>query len=388
MARQKITILGATGSIGLSSLQVIEQHSDLFEVFALTAYTQKEKLLKLCFKHQPKFAVMANQTDSDWLKDQLGGYSKTQVLAGLSALRDVASDSEVDVVISAIVGAAGAIPTFAAAQAGKRILLANKETLVLAGKLFLQVVKKSGSLVLPVDSEHNAIFQVLPHKLEQVKNIVLTASGGPFLHTPLKQLEQVAVVEALSHPNWRMGTKISIDSATMMNKALEVIEASWLFNLPADKIKVVIHPESIIHSMVRLIDESVLAQLGVTDMKIPIEYCLAYPERIESGANELDFECMSELHFMKVDPKRFPALGLAYQVLEEGLDSGCILNAANEVAVGLFLENKIKFTDIYFLVVEVLNNLASEEYSDLETLLYKDNIVRQKTLELATRNFN
>lgn len=385
MDRQYITILGATGSIGLNALAVIDLHPDLFQIFALTSHSQKEKLLKLCVQYQPAFAVMTDEKDAAWLRSNLSSDVSTEVLSGTESINLVASHPMVDTVIAAIVGAAGAIPTFAAAQAGKKILLANKETLVMAGDLFYRTVVAGNASVLPVDSEHNAIFQVLPKNPDQIKKIILTASGGPFLDTEIHQLDKVTVAQAVNHPNWKMGRKISIDSATMMNKALEVIEASWLFNLSCDKIDVIIHPESIIHSMVRLVDESVLAQLAVADMKIPIEYCLAYPDRINSGARSLDFSQMSTLHFMQVDKTKFPALDLAYDVLNHGLDSGCILNAANEVATTLFLQGQIKFTDIYVLVVAALNHFELESHADLGAILHKDERVRGTTKKLATK---
>ncbi|MFH4355318.1 MAG: 1-deoxy-D-xylulose-5-phosphate reductoisomerase [Neisseriaceae bacterium] len=378
MTKQSVTVLGATGSVGTSALQVMAAHPELFEVFALTACLNKEKLLEQCKRYQPKYAVLMNEADGQWLRESLAGDKATTVLTGVEALDWVASAPEVDTVLAAIVGSAGALPTFAAARAGKKILLANKETLVVAGGLFYEQVKKSGALVLPLDSEHSAIFQVLPSDRKQLKRVILTASGGPFLRWELDTLPQATVAHALKHPNWCMGKKISVDSATMMNKALEVIEAYWLFNIDSTQISVVIHPESVIHSLVELIDGSVLAQLSVPDMKVPIAYALAYPERIISGSNALCLEVLAGLHFEGVEEARFPALRLAYEVLAQGLDAGCIFNAANETAVNLFLQGRIKFTSIYRLVSEALNYFELEKHDSLESLLLKEQRVRKE----------
>lgn len=384
MSREKLCVLGATGSIGDSTLALLALHPERFAVHALSARRNIHKLFERALQFKPQFLVVGEKEDAYFLQKRLKEVgSSSEVLYGKKGLVTVASDPAVDTVVCAVVGSAGAEGAFAAAHAGKKILLANKETLVVAGELFFQVVKKTGARVYPIDSEHNAIFQVLPEKIEDVDEIILTASGGPFLHTPLSELEKVSVTQALSHPNWKMGKKISIDSATMMNKALEVIEAHFLFTLPKEKIKVIVHSESIVHSLVRLKDGSLLAQMGIADMRVPIAYSLSYPERMISGTPPLTLETLLPLHFLPVEQERFPALSLAYEVLTEKQDAGAILNAANEVAVDLFLQNKIKFTAIVPLVKEVLDKVSTETHTSLASVLAKDQQVREKTLEVA-----
>ena len=384
MSREKLCVLGATGSIGDSTLALLALHPERFAVHALSAHRNIHKLFERALQFKPQFLVVGEKEDAYFLQKRLKEVgSSSEVLYGKKGLVTVASDPAVDTVVCAVVGSAGAEGAFAAAHAGKKILLANKETLVVAGELFFQVVKKTGARVYPIDSEHNAIFQVLPEKIEDVDEIILTASGGPFLHTPLSELEKVSVTQALSHPNWKMGKKISIDSATMMNKALEVIEAHFLFTLPKEKIKVIVHSESIVHSLVRLKDGSLLAQMGIADMRVPIAYSLSYPERMISGTPPLTLETLLTLHFLPVEQERFPALSLAYEVLTENQDAGAILNAANEVAVDLFLQNKIKFTAIVPLVKEVLDKVSTETHTSLASVLAKDQQVREKTLEVA-----
>ncbi|PZO90826.1 MAG: 1-deoxy-D-xylulose-5-phosphate reductoisomerase [Haemophilus parainfluenzae] len=384
MSREKLCVLGATGSIGDSTLALLALHPERFAVHALSAHRNIHKLFERALQFKPQFLVVGEKEDAYFLQKRLKEVgSSSEVLYGKKGLVTVASDPAVDTVVCAVVGSAGAEGAFAAAHAGKKILLANKETLVVAGELFFQVVKKTGARVYPIDSEHNAIFQVLPEKIEDVDEIILTASGGPFLHTPLSELEKVSVTQALSHPNWKMGKKISIDSATMMNKALEVIEAHFLFTLPKEKIKVIVHSESIVHSLVRLKDGSLLAQMGIADMRVPIAYSLSYPERMISGTPPLTLETLLPLHFLPVEQERFPALSLAYEVLTEKQDAGAILNAANEVAVDLFLQNKIKFTAIVPLVKEVLDKVSTETHTSLASVLAKDQQVREKTLEVA-----
>lgn len=384
MSREKLCVLGATGSIGDSTLALLALHPERFAVHALSAHRNIHKLFERALQFKPQFLVVGEKEDAYFLQKRLKEVgSSSEVLYGKKGLVTVASDPAVDTVVCAVVGSAGAEGAFAAAHAGKKILLANKETLVVAGELFFQVVKKTGARVYPIDSEHNAIFQVLPEKIEDVDEIILTASGGPFLHTPLSELEKVSVTQALSHPNWKMGKKISIDSATMMNKALEVIEAHFLFTLPKEKIKVIVHSESIVHSLVRLKDGSLLAQMGIADMRVPIAYSLSYPERMISGTPPLTLETLLPLHFLPVEQERFPALSLAYEVLTENQDAGAILNAANEVAVDLFLQNKIKFTAIVPLVKEVLDKVSTETHTSLASVLAKDQQVREKTLEVA-----
>jgi 1-deoxy-D-xylulose-5-phosphate reductoisomerase len=379
-----ITILGATGSIGLSTLDVIARHPERFTVFALTAYQQIDRLAELCIRFQPVYAVVASATQASVLQVQLQAAAvATEVLFGEQALCDVAQASEADAVMAAIVGAAGLKPTLAAAKVGKTIYLANKETLVVAGALFMQTVQQNGARLLPVDSEHNAIFQALPAdyqgdlKQAGVASLILTASGGPFLHTALADFAAITPEAAIRHPNWQMGRKISVDSASMMNKGLELIEARWLFNATAKQLEVVVHPQSVIHSMVRYIDGSVLAQMGEPDMRIPIAHCLGLPARIESGVKQLDFTRLSGLNFLAPDLVRFPCLKLAYDVLHSGhAASSCILNAANEIAVDAFLNGLIRFTDLASVSDSCLQHFSGQSASSIEELLLLDAQVR------------
>jgi 1-deoxy-D-xylulose-5-phosphate reductoisomerase len=380
---QNITILGSTGTIGQQTLDVIARHANDYKVYALAANSNVDALLKQCLQYQPKFAVLLDEKAALDLRAKLKAQnSATQVLAGLSGLIQVSSDDAVDSVMAAIVGAAGLQPAMAAAHAGKRILLANKETLVMAGSLFMEAVKKSGATLLPIDSEHNAIFQVMPPQhLAQladggVKKIILTASGGPFRQFTQSQLENVTPALALKHPNWVMGAKITIDSATLMNKGLEVIEAHWLFNAKPSQIDVVVHPQSIIHSMVEYVDGSVLAQLGNPDMRTPIAYALAYPNRIESGVASLNLLQIAKLEFEAPDKKRFPCLQLAYDALELGGTAPAILNAVNEVAVAAFLNNQIHFLEIAHLIQTALETIKIAPVSSIEQLIAADNEAR------------
>ena len=376
-----VTVLGATGSIGLNTLDIIDQHPEQFSVFALTAHHQIEKLAQLCIRFQPYYAVVADETAAQQLRQILliNQVTRTEVLFGKQALCDVAEASETDAVMVAIVGAAALLPALAAAKAGKIIYLANKETLVMAGALFMQTVKQNGARLLPVDSEHNAIFQTLPKNyngnLDQagVASLILTASGGPFLNTDLLSFNSITPAQAVKHPNWQMGQKISIDSASMMNKGLELIEARWLFNAPASRLEVIIHPQSIIHSMVRYIDGSVLAQMGEADMRIPIAYCMGLTHRMSSGAKQLDFTSIQQLTFLPPDFNRFPCLKLAYDVLASANNAAsCILNAANEVAVAAFLQHQIRFTDLAVLVDFCLQTLSKEQAENIEELMQLD----------------
>ncbi len=380
---QNITILGSTGTIGKQTLDVIARHTDSYKVYALAANSNVDALLKQCLQYQPKFAVLLDEKAALDLGAKLKAHnSATQVLAGLSGLIQVSSDAEVDSVMAAIVGAAGLQPAMAAAHAGKRILLANKETLVMAGSLFMEAVKKGGATLLPIDSEHNAIFQVMPPRhLEHladggVKKIILTASGGPFRQYTQKQLENVTPELALKHPNWVMGAKITVDSASLMNKGLEVIEAHWLFNATPSQIDVVVHPQSIIHSMVEYIDGSVLAQLGNPDMRTPIAYALAYPNRIESGVASLNLLEIAKLEFESPDKMRFPCLQLAYDALELGGTAPAILNAVNEVAVAAFLNKQCHFLEIAQLIQTALNTIKIAPVSSIEQLITADNEAR------------
>ena len=381
---QKITILGSTGTIGFQTLDVIARHASLYEVYALAANSNVEVMLAQCLQFKPKIAVLLNEKSALDLREKLKATaSQTIVLSGMAGLEQVSSDAEVDIVMAAIVGAAGLKPAMAAAHAGKRILLANKETLVMAGSLFMQAVKAGGATLLPIDSEHNAIFQVMPpqqlsHLSDSgIRKILLTASGGPFRRYSQTQLQAVTPALALKHPNWVMGAKITIDSATLMNKGLEVIEAHWLFNAKPEQIEVVVHPQSVIHSMVEYIDGSVLAQLGNPDMRTPIAYALAYPNRIESGVASLNLLEIAKLEFEAPDTKRFPCLQLAYDALALGGTAPAILNAVNEVAVESFLNNQIHFVNIPVLIEKALNSIQSEPVSSLEQLQAIDIEARQ-----------
>ncbi|MDH2915964.1 MAG: 1-deoxy-D-xylulose-5-phosphate reductoisomerase [Gallionella sp.] len=389
---QRLTVLGSTGSIGKSTLDVVARHPDKYRIVALTANQQDELLFEQCQIFKPRYAVLLDEAAGERLKKriQIEGIA-TEVLCGTTALETVSTLPEVDAVMAAIVGAAGMPPTLAAANAGKKILLANKETLVLAGHLFMEAIRRSGSALLPIDSEHNAIFQALPRdyagdmRASGVSKILLTASGGPFRNTPLEQLQTVTPEQACAHPNWSMGRKISVDSASMMNKGLEVIEAHWLFNASADDIQVVVHPQSVIHSMVQYVDGSVLAQLGNPDMRTPIAYALAYPERIDSGVAPLDLFHIAKLDFVAPDFVRFPCLALAYQALRAGGTVPALLNAANEVAVAAFLDRKIAFLDIPRLIESVLGRVARHEVHVLQDVLDADKAAREAAQEWIAR---
>ena len=389
-----VAILGSTGSIGTSTLDVIARQSERFNAFALTANKNIERLYNQCVQFLPEIAVMVDEAAADELQQRLQSNPGTQhikVLCGNEALDDVASAEQVDYVMAAIVGAAGLSSSLAAARSGKRILLANKESLVMSGDLFMQTVKENGATLLPVDSEHNAIFQSMPEKLNNiyanadinnadpgnlqefgVEKILLTASGGPFLNKSLAELHNVTPDQACAHPTWEMGRKISVDSATMMNKGLEVIEASWLFNACADDIQVVIHPQSVIHSMVSYSDGSVLAQLGNPDMRTPIAHAMAWPERMNSGVEQLDIFKVAQLNFEQPDFERFVCLRLAYDALRTGGTAPAVLNAANEIAVDAFLQEKIMFTQIAEVVQQTIEQLAAIPAESLEIILAAD----------------
>ena len=388
MTPQVLTILGSTGSIGESTLDVVSRHPEKFRVFALAGHKQVEKLAAQCRTFRPEYAVVADAEHAARLEALLKrDGAATQVLHGAQALVDVASADEVSGVMCAIVGAAGLPSALAAAQKGKTIYLANKETLVVSGALFMETARANGAAVLPIDSEHNAIFQVLPRdytgRLNEhgIRSIILTASGGPFLTADLGTFDSITPAQAVKHPNWSMGRKISVDSATMMNKGLELIEAHWLFNCPPDKLEVVIHPQSVIHSMVRYRDGSVLAQLGNPDMRTPIAYCLGLPERIDSGVGDLDFDALSALTFQKPDFDRFPCLKLAYEAMNAGGAAPCVLNAANEAAVAAFLDGQIKFTDIAKTVAHCLSQDFSDDLGNIENLLAQDAVTRRQAQE-------
>ncbi|RUO68793.1 1-deoxy-D-xylulose-5-phosphate reductoisomerase [Idiomarina ramblicola] len=384
---RRITVLGATGSIGQNTLDVVARHPDDFQVFALTAHSQVKAMAELCCKHAPQFAVMGSQDSASELKELLGSKLSTQVIYGELALAEVSSASEVDVVMAAIVGAAGLSPTLAAIDAGKDVLLANKEALVMSGQLFIDHAQRSGAKIIPVDSEHNAIFQCLPQSAQQqvgtmsltehgIQYLLLTGSGGPFRDLPIAELVQQTPNSACKHPNWSMGRKISVDSATMLNKGLEYIEARWLFNCSREQLKVVIHPQSVIHSMVQYTDGSVLAQMGEPDMRTPIAHSLGYPERLESGVSGLDFTQISQLTFKQPEAQRYPCLQLAIEACWEGQWATTALNAANEVAVAAFLQEQVGFTDISKVCDSVLQSIQADEADSLETLLAIDKQAR------------
>ena len=383
MTRQWITVLGATGSIGVSTLQVVARHSERYSVFALTGHSRMDVLHDQCLQHNPLFAVAADAAQAAQLQSrlQLAGL-QTRVLHGPEALAEVSSDQRVDVVMAAIVGAAGLSPTLAAVRAGKRVLLANKEALVMSGALFMQAVRDCGAQLLPIDSEHNAIFQCMPgnyiNGLSQVgvRRILLTASGGPFREMALEDLARVTPAQACAHPNWSMGQKISVDSASMMNKGLELIEACWLFDACPNQVEVVVHPQSVVHSLVDYVDGSVLAQLGNPDMRTPIAHALAWPERIDSGVSALDLLLTARLDFEAPDPERFPCLGLARQAFDAGGTACATLNAANEVAVQAFLDQRIGFTDIPVIIEHTLNCLAPVPVDELAQVMLADSQAR------------
>ena len=379
--KQKITVLGSTGSIGKSTLDVVARHPDRYEVFALSAATQVDLMLEQCAQFKPRFAVMASAPHAQLLAEKIKQNGlPTSVLQAQGALEIIASHEEVDAVMAAIVGAAGLSPCLAAARAGKRLLLANKEALVVGGNVFMRAVREGGATLLPIDSEHSAIFQCLPEDpacwAERVDSILLTASGGPFRTRAPETLAQITPEQACAHPNFSMGRKISVDSATMMNKALEVIEARWLFDLAPEQIKVVIHPQQIIHSMVQFKDASILAQLGTPDMRVPIACGLAWPERIESGASRLDFAALAALTFEEADVRRFPGLHLSWQALNAPEGTTAVLNAANEVAVEAFLTGKLRFDHIHAVNLATLDAVQPSKPDSLESLLALDAAAR------------
>jgi 1-deoxy-D-xylulose-5-phosphate reductoisomerase len=386
---QSLTILGATGSIGVSTLDVVARHPDRYRIFALTGQTRIDVLAEQCAQFQPEVAVVVDADAAERLQKLIRDRGlKTNVVYGEQALCDVASADACDTVMAAIVGAAGLGPSLAAARAGKKLLLANKEALVISGQLFMDAVAASGSTLLPIDSEHNAIFQCLPIGYQRVppqhgiRKILLTASGGPFLDRELSSFDSITPEQAVAHPNWSMGRKISVDSATMMNKGLEVIEAHWLFGASASQIEVVIHPQSVIHSMVAYADGSVLAQLGNPDMRTPIAHALAYPERIDSGVDAIDLARIGQLDFREPDGVRFPCLQLAFDVLHAGGSAPAVLNAANEVAVQAFLDKQISFSRISALIAETLSRVPAASVDTLESLLAQDSKARDQARAL------
>ena len=381
---QQITVLGATGSIGLSTLDVIARHPARYQVFALTGFSRLVELEALCMLYRPRYAVVPDERSARHLQGglQAAGLA-TRVLFGEQGLCEVAAHPEVDAVMAAIVGAAGLKPTLAAVEAGKKVLLANKEALVMSGALFIEAVRRSGAVLLPIDSEHNAIFQCLPGDYARglaqvgVRRILLTASGGPFRETPLAQLHEVSPEQACAHPNWSMGRKISVDSASMMNKGLELIEVCWLFDAKPAQVEVVIHPQSVIHSLVDYVDGSVLAQLGNPDMRTPISHALAWPQRIDSGVAPLDLFAIARLDFQAPDEQRFPCLRLAREAAEAGGSVPAMLNAANEVAVAAFLERRIRFPEIASIIEAVLNAESGVAVESVEAVLAADRRARE-----------
>ena len=386
-----VTVLGSTGSIGCSTLDVIERHPGRFRVIALSAHRNIDLLARQCAKHRARYAVISDPALASGLREALdGASSKARILAGERALTEAVELDETATVMAAIVGAAGLRPALRTAELGKRLLLANKESMVIAGALFADAAQASGACIIPVDSEHNALFQALPedcrHDLEAagVERLILTASGGPFLNTPARDLEVVTPEQACAHPNWDMGRKISVDSATLMNKGLEVIEAAWLFHARPNQIGVIVHPQSIVHSLVAYRDGSVLAQLGVPDMRTPIAHALAWPERVESGVERLDLCRMNQLEFQEPDQARFPCLGLAFAALEEGGSAPVALNAANEVAVEAFLERKIGFMDIPRVISSTLERADLGPAADLEGVIERDQAARELAWEVIT----
>ncbi len=390
---QRITVLGASGSIGLSTLDVIARHPDRYQVFALSGYSRIDELLALCVRHRPAFAVVPNAEAAVRLREGLAAAGcATEVLEGEAGLCQVASAPEVDAVMAAIVGAAGLRPTLAAVEAGKKVLLANKEALVMSGALFMDAVRRSGAVLLPIDSEHNAIFQCMPGDYARglsavgVRRILLTASGGPFRETPVKALLDVTPEQACAHPNWSMGRKISVDSASMMNKGLELIEACWLFDAAPAKVEVVVHPQSVIHSLVDYVDGSVLAQLGNPDMRTPIANALAWPERIDSGVAPLDLFAIARLDFQAPDEQRFPCLRLARQAAEAGNSAPAVLNAANEVAVEAFLQRRIRFPEIAGMIEQVLDQEPVLPLPSLDAVFAADQRARELSREWLRRH--
>ena len=383
----KLTILGATGSIGVSTLDVVARHPDQFQVVALSGHTRIELLAAQCRQFRPVYAVTGSASDAQRLRELLANANvatavTTEVLHGPQALIDIARLPEVDAVMAAIVGAAGLAPTLAAVGAGKRVLLANKEALVMAGAVFMAEVKRAKAILLPIDSEHNAIFQSLPAAYAGdpaqagVRRILLTASGGPFRETPLAAMTDITPEQAVAHPNWSMGRKISVDSATLMNKGLEVIEAHWLFNVPAEKIDVVIHPQSVIHSLVEYVDGSLLAQLGNPDMRTPIAHALAWPRRVDAGVSPLNLVAVAQLDFAAPDRQRFPCLDLAYRALHAGGNAAAVLNAANEIAVAAFLEHRLPFLKIAEVIAATLDSVPQTTVESIDAVLAADRQAR------------
>lgn len=385
-----LCILGATGSIGISTLEVVALQADHYQIIALTAHTNTEVLLSQCIEHHPQYVVVVDKVKAIEFERLLQTNNiDTKVLQGVAALEQVATLEAVDTVMAAIVGAAGLLPSLAAAKAGKIVLLANKEALVMSGNIFMHAIAQSGAQLLPIDSEHNAIFQCMPSgyqagkKAKQVRRILLTASGGPFRTLPIEQLTNVTPAQAIAHPNWDMGKKISVDSATMMNKGLEMIEACLLFDMASKDIQIVLHPQSIIHSMVDYVDGTVLAQMGNPDMRIPIAHAMATPDRFDSGAQPLNIFDIKQLDFAEPDLNRFPCLGLAYQAIDAGGIMPTVLNAANEIAVDAFLRRQVKFTDIFMIIERCMARFDADAATSLEIILAVDQKARDISKKIS-----
>ena len=388
--RKSVTILGSTGSVGVSTLDVISRNSDRYEVFALTAHSNFRLLAEQCLHFRPRFAVLGDAESAQQLRALLAASeAPTEILVGQAGLCEVAAHSNTDYVMAAIVGAAGLASALAAVEAGKRLLLANKEALVMSGAVFMQALRTHGSTLLPIDSEHNAIFQSMANgaagHAQGIRKILLTGSGGPLRLLPLTRLSKVTPAQACAHPNWSMGRKISVDSATMMNKGLEIIEAKWLFDLPVNQIEVVVHPQSVIHSMVDYIDGSIVAQLGHPDMRIPIAHGLAWPQRVNSGVAMLDMTSIGRLDFEPPDPQRFPCLRLAQEVAQGAQSLAIAMNAANEVAVQAFLDELIAFTDIPMIIESVLEQTGSNHALTMGSILAIDHEARQRAIDMMQR---
>ncbi len=385
-----ICILGATGSIGVSTLDVVARHPDKYKVIALTANTNIDTLYEQCIQHKPEYVVVVNDAKAEQFKQKIVAtpISDIKVLSGAKALETVSTLDTVDSVMAAIVGAAGLLSSLAAAKAGKTVLLANKESLVMSGDIFMQAVRESGAKLLPIDSEHNAIFQCMPagyiagESVKEARRILLTASGGPFRETPVEELHDVTVAQAVAHPKWEMGRKISVDSATMMNKGLELIEACLLFNMSPDNIQVVIHKQSIIHSMVDYVDGTVLAQMGNPDMRVPIAHAMAWPDRFESGVEPLNIFDVKQMDFAEPSLERFPCLRLAYEAINAGGIMPTVLNAANEIAVDEFLNERVKFTDIPVIIEKCMAKFSADEANTLEIILKADAEARDMSYKI------
>jgi len=385
-----ICILGATGSIGVSTLDVVARHSDKYKVIALTANTNIDVLFEQCIVHSPEYVVVVNEEKAELFKQKIKGsaIADIKVMSGAKSLEVVSTLDNVDSVMAAIVGAAGLLSSLAAAKAGKTVLLANKESLVMSGDIFMQAVRDSGAKLLPIDSEHNAIFQCMPagyvagNDVKEARRILLTASGGPFRETPVDELHDVTVAQAVAHPKWSMGRKISVDSATMMNKGLELIEACLLFNMSPDDIQVVIHKQSIIHSMVDYVDGTVLAQMGNPDMRVPIAHAMAWPDRFESGVEPLNIFDVKQMDFAEPSLERFPCLRLAYEAIKAGGIMPTVLNAANEIAVDEFLNERIKFTDISVIIEQCMSKFSADKADTLEHILEADKQAREQSYKI------